>query len=306
MFNIGKMCKVFNVRRSSYYNWLDSSLSLRANESQQLTGQILKVYANSKGTYGSPRIASELNRQGIKVSRPRVARLMQKAKIRSIIKRKFRVTTDSAHKFSIMENKLGRGFKPGIIGATWVSDITYIKTRQGWLYLTTVIDLGDRKIIGWALSSTMKTIETVIPAFKMAQKNRPIIRELLFHSDRGVQYACNEFRDLLAKNLLVTRSMSRKGNCWDNAVAESFFKTLKAECVYQNKLETKQQAALLIFEYIEIWYNRKRLHSALGYTSPQDFEKQLNKQQQTAKLSRVGYKNKQLPIYKPLTVLLWC
>ena len=149
---------------------------------------------------------------------------------------------------------------------------------QGWLYLTTVIDLGDRKVIGWALSSGMKATETVIPAFKMAQKNRPITNDLLFHSDRGVQYACNEFRDLLGKNALITRSMSRKGNCWDNAVAESFFKTLKAECVYQNKFETKQQAALIIFEYIEIWYNRKRLHSALGYMSPQDFEKQLNKQ----------------------------
>ncbi len=279
MFNIGKMCRVFRVSRSGYYAWLDNSLSVRANENQKLTGQILKVYADSKNTYGSPRIAKELNREGIKVSRPRVARLMQKAKIRSVIKRKFRATTDSEHKFAIVENKLERNFKPGIIGAAWVSDITYIKTRQGWLYLTTVIDLGDRKVIGWALSASMKAIETVMPAFKMAQKNRPITEEMLFHSDRGVQYACNEFKNLLDKYPLVKRSMSRKGNCWDNAVAESFFKTLKAECVYQNIFETKQQAALIVFEYIEIWYNRKRLHSALGYLSPQDFEKQLlNKQ----------------------------
>lgn len=272
------MCKIFKVSRSGFYSWLNSdALSFRGNENQRLTGQILKVHADSKGTYGSPRIASELNSRGIKVSRPRVARLMKKAKIRSV-KRKFRVTTDSNHKFAIMENKLERNFKPGIIGTAWVSDITYIKTGQGWLYLTTVIDLGDRRMIGWALSSGMKAAETVIPAFKMAQKNRPIIQELLFHSDRGVQYACNEFRDLLGKNVLIIRSMSRKGNCWDNAVAESFFKTPKAECVYQNKLETRQQAALMIFEYIEIWYNRKRLHSALRYMSPQDFEKQLNKQ----------------------------
>ena len=277
-FDIGKMCKIFKVCRSGFYASMDSGLSFRGNENQQLTAQILKVHTNSKSTYGSPRIARELNRQGIKVSRPRVARLMQKAKIRSITKRKFRVTTDSEHKFPVTENKLARDFKPGIIRATWVSDITYIKTRQGWLYLTTVIDLGDRKVIGWALSSGMKAIETVIPAFRMAQKNRPIIRKLLFHSDRGVQYACNEFRDLLAKNSLVERSMSRKGNCWDNAVAESFFKTLKAECVYQNKFETRQRAAMTIFEYIESWYNRRRLHSALGYLSPQDFEKQLNKQ----------------------------
>jgi len=220
---------------------------VRANENQKPTSQILKVYADSKSTYGSPRITRELNKQGIKVSRLRVARLMQKAKIRSIIKRKFKVTTDSEHKYATMENKLGRDFKPGIIGAAWVSDITYIKTRQGWLYLTTVIDLGDRKVIGWALTQTMKATETVIPAFKMAQMNRPITTKLLFHSDRGVQYGCNEFRDLLNKNPLITRSMGRKGNCWDNAVAESFFKTLKAECVYQNNFENKQQAALLIF-----------------------------------------------------------
>lgn len=278
IFAVGKMCKMFKVSRSGFYNWLDSGLSFRGNENQLVTIRIAKVHADSKGTYGSPRIARELNSQGIKISRPRVARLMQKAKIRSIIKKKFKATTDSEHKYLTAENRLERNFKPGTTGKIWVSDITYIKTRQGWLYLTTVIDLGDRKVIGWALSSGMKTIETVIPAFKMAQKNRPIIWELLFHSDRGVQYACNEFRNLLEKNPQITRSMSRKGNCWDNAVAESFFKTLKAECIYQNKLETKQQAALLIFEYIEIWYNRKRLHSALGYMSPQNFEKQLNKQ----------------------------
>ena len=211
MFNIGKMCKVFNVSRSGYYKWLESSLSLRDNENQQFTAQILKVYADSKSTYGSPRIARELNRQGIKVSRPRVARLMQKAKIRSIIKRKFRATTDSEHKYAIAENRLERNFNPGKTGRAWVSGITYIKTNQGWLYLTTVIDLGDRKVIGWALSSTVKATETVIPAFKMAKRNRPIIRELLFHSDQGVQYACNEFRDLLNTNPFITRSMSRKG-----------------------------------------------------------------------------------------------
>lgn len=269
---------LFKVSRSGYYKWLKDDLSFRGKENQRLTAQILKVHTDSKGTYGSPRIAGELNRQGIKVSRPRVARLMQQAKIRSIIKRKFRVTTDSSHRFPIAENKLARNFKPGTIGAAWVSGITYIKTKQGWLYLTTVIDLGDRKVIGWALSQAMKAVDTVIPAFKMAQRNRPITAELIFHSDRGVQYACNEFSNLLDNNSLVKRSMSRKGNCWDNAVAESFFKTLKAECVYQNRWETRQQAALIVFEYIEIWYNRKRLHSALGYRSPQEFEKLLNKQ----------------------------
>ncbi len=236
----------FKVSRSAFYAWLNNSHCIRKENNCRLTGQILKVYADSKRTYGSPRIAIGLNRRGIKVSRPRVARLMQKAKIRGIIKRRFRVTTDSGHKFSIRENRLERSFKPGVIGIAWVSDITYIKTKQGWLYLTTVVDIGDRKVIGWALSSTMKAIETVIPAFKMAKRNRLITTELVFHSDRGVQYACNEFRDLLDSNPLIRRSMGRKGNCWDNAVAESFFKTLKTECVYQNRFETQQQAALLI------------------------------------------------------------
>ncbi len=278
MFNIGKMCKMFKVSRSGFYSWAKAVPSKRAQSDLKLLSEINMVYHCSKRTYGSPRIAYVLHQRNIMVSRQKVARLMKKENIRSVIKKKFRATTDSEHKYAIVENRLERNFKPGTTGSVWVSDITYIKTGQGWLYLTTVIDLGDRKVIGWALSATMKATETVIPAFKMAQKNRPIIRELLFHSDRGVQYACNEFRDLLDKCPLIKRSMSRKGNCWDNAVAESFFKTLKAECVYQNKFENKQQAALLIFEYIEIWYNRKRLHSALGYKSPQEFGKQLNNQ----------------------------
>ncbi len=213
MFTIGKLCKVFKVSRSGYYTWLNSSLSLTANESQRLANQILIIYADSNSNYGRPRIAKELNSRGIKVSRPRVLRLMKKAKIRSVIKRKFRATTDSVHKFAIVENKLECNFKPSTTSIVWVSDITYIKIRQGWLYLTTVINLDDRKVLSWALSATTKAKEIVIQAFKMAQRNRPIIRELLSHSDHGVQYACNEFRNLLEKNLLIIRSMSRKGNC---------------------------------------------------------------------------------------------
>jgi len=161
--------------------------------------EILEAFVNSKKIYGSPRITPELHKKNISVSRVRVARMMKRAKLRSIVKKKFKVTTDSNHKFPVPENKLDRDFKPGILGAAWVSDITYIRTKKGWLYLTTVIDLGDRKIIGWALSVTMKAIDTVIPAFKMAQMTRPITQELIFHSDRGVQYACNEFRCLLKK-----------------------------------------------------------------------------------------------------------
>ena len=158
------------------------------------------------------------------------------------------------------------------------ADAAYIKTTQGWLCLTINLGLADRKIIGWSLSSTMKAVDTVIPAWKMAQKNRSITTKLIFHSDRGIQYACNEFKSLLDKNPLVIRSMSRKGNCWDNAVAESFFKTSKVECVYQNKFINKQQAAIVVFEYIEIWYNKNRQHSALGYVSPKEYEELLNMQ----------------------------
>jgi len=256
--------------------------SKRSIENDLIEAEVRQSFENSKKIYGSPRISLELNKKNIKVSRPRVARMMRKAKLRSIVKKQFKVTTDSSHKFPVPENILDRDFKPGIISAVWVSDITYIRTKKGWLYLTTVIDLGDRKILGWALSLTMKAIDTVIPAFKMAQKRRPITQELIFHSDQGVQYACNEFRCLLEKNPLITRSMSRKGNCWDNAVAESFFKTLKAECIYQHKFADKEQAALVVFEYIETWYNRKRLHSALGYQSPEEFGKNLNKQKNAA------------------------
>ncbi len=278
MFPIEKMCLVFKVSRAGYYAWLGSTPSNRSKENQIIVQEIMEAFEDNKNLYGSPRITRVLNRKGIKVSRPRVARMMRKAGLRSVVKKKFKVTTDSNHKFAIPENILDRDFVPGTLGAAWVSDITYIKTKQGWLYLTTVIDLGDRKVIGWALSVTMKAIDTVIPAFNMAQKNRPVTQDLIFHSDQGIQYACNEFRNLLEKNPLITRSMSRKGNCWDNAVAESFFKTLKAECIYQHKLTDKQQAALVVFEYIEAWYNRKRLHSALGYMSPDEYGKTLNKQ----------------------------
>ena len=270
------MCAVFKVSRSRFYTWLSNGLSDKSIENQTLIDKIIVIHGDSKQTYGSPRVTQELYKLGVKVSRSRVARLMKKAKIRSIVKRKFRVTTDSEHTYPVVANKLNRQFKVEKIATAWVSDITYIKTTQGWLYLTIILDLADRKIIGWSLSSTMKAIDTVIPAWKMAQKNRNITAELIFHSDRGIQYACNEFKSLLDKNPLVIRSMSRKGNCWDNAVAESFFKTLKAECVYQNKFINKQQAAIVVFEYIETWYNRKRQHSALGYMSPKEFEELLN------------------------------
>ena len=266
------MCKVFCISRSSYYKWLKGGLPKRKLEAGILTKEIKEIFKMSKGTYGSPRIAAELKRKGFKASRPRVAKLMRENGLKSKVRKKYRVTTDSNHKYPIAKNLLGRNFSPGAICKSWVSDITYVRTKQGWLYLTIILDLFDRQVIGWSLSKTMLTSDTVIPAWKMAVSKRKISGELIFHSDRGVQYACKEFTRLLKANSLVMQSMSRKANCWDNAVAESFFKTLKTEWVYHQKYKTIEEAELSVFEYIEIWYNRKRLHSALGYCTPVEFE----------------------------------
>jgi transposase InsO family protein len=225
--------------------------------------RIRKIYYDSKKTYGSPRITIALRNEGIIISRRRVAKLMKKQNLQSIIRKKYVVTTDSKHNYPVVENKLNRDFHVDGTGKVWVSDITYIKTSQGWLFLTVIIDLGDRKVIGWSLSKSLKALDTSIPAWIMAIKNRPITQKLIFHSDRGVQYACNEFKNLLAGYKLVERSMSRKGDCWDNAVAESFFKNLKVEWVYRNKYKTRKQAAISIFEYIETWYNTGRIHTTL-------------------------------------------
>jgi transposase InsO family protein len=269
------MCKVLKVSKSGYYKWLTSRPSKRYVDNQALMKKIQEIHKMSKQTYGSPRITQELLDNRVKVSRPRVARLMRKAGIRGKTPKKYVVTTNSKHKFPIADNLLDRNFKVGEIGRVWVSDITYIATAQGWLYLTTVIDLGDRKVIGWSLSNSLKAKYTSIKAFRMAVNNRPIINELIFHSDRGVQYACHEFTSLLKAYRKVNQSMSRKGNCWDNAVAESFFKTLKSEWTNWYKYQSVKQAALSVFEYIEGWYNVKRKHSALGYKSPAEFEKLL-------------------------------
>jgi transposase InsO family protein len=271
-FSIEKMCSVLKVSRSGYYSWLCSEPSNRAMENADLTVRIRKIHAKSRNTYGSPRIAKELRAQGIPASRPRVARLMRCAGLRSIVARKYRVaTTDSKHGFHVADNLLDRDFRTGIIGRAWVSDLTYIRTTEGWLYLTTVIDLADRTVIGWALSDNMTAQDTSVAAWKMAVRNRAVAKDLIFHSDRGVQYACNDFTKLLKACTNVRQSMSRKGNCWDNAVAESFFRTLKSECTdHLNKLNRKQ-TGIAVFEYIECWYNTHRRHSALNYLTPLEY-----------------------------------
>ena len=266
------MCKVLKVSRSSFYEWLNSKPSKRAIETEMITEKIRKIYFESQQRYGSPKITVELHEEGIKASRPRVARIMKLEGIKSIVNKKHRVcTTDSKHSYPVPPNILNRNFTVEEAGKVWLSDITYIKVRKSWLYLTVVMDLYDRKIIGWAMSNGMSADQTTIPALNMAMKNRSFNQDLIFHSDRGVQYACKEFRDRLT-NKKIVQSMSRKGNCWDNAVMESFFKNLKSETTY-GSYESESIAKMAIFEYIEGWYNRKRKHSALGFKSPEQFGK---------------------------------
>ena len=276
-FPVEKMCTVLKVSMGGYYFWLEAKAGPRHERRVHLLTKIKEMHERSKQRYGSPRICKDLNALGIKISRPRVARVMREAGIRSIVSKKYRVcTTDSNHAFKASENLLNRDFQVAATGEKWVSDLTYIRTDQGWLYLTMIMDLADRKIIGWALSNGMKASETTVAAWNMALKNRPVQKDtLLLHSDRGVQYACDEFRKAI-KIYEVKQSMSRKGDCWDNAVSESFFKTLKTELIYHRDYETKADAALEIFEYIEVWYNRKRRHSALDYHTPEEFETKLN------------------------------
>jgi putative transposase len=246
------MCQVLQVSVSGFYYWLQHPVSVREKKQQKLLASIKEVYQKSSCRYGSPRIAVELREQGIMASRPRVARLMRKAHLRSITRKKYRVqTTDSNHSYTIAENHLNRNFSAKELAKKWVSDLTYIRTLEGWLYLTMILDLADRKIVGWALSATMEAKDTTVASWQMALNNRPLHGKLLFHSDRGVQYACQEFSDQL-KDKPVLQSMSRKGNCWVNAVAESFFKTMKTEMVYHCSYQTKAQAKLAVFEYVEI------------------------------------------------------
>jgi transposase InsO family protein len=262
------MCKVLEVSSSGYYYWRKHPVGIRQLKQAQLLDDIRQVHAQSESRYGSPRIADELRERGVKTSRNRVARLMHKAAIRSIMYKKYRVqTTDSSHDYPIAKNLLNRDFTADRPGQKWVSDITYIPTGEGWLYLTTVLDLADRKVIGWALSDSLKAVDTSVAALRMALKNRRIEGQLLFHSDRGVQYACTEFQNQL-KGLPVVQSMSRQGNCWDNAVAESFFKTFKSELVNHADFPSRAAARLATFTYIEVWYNRQRRHSRLNYQTP--------------------------------------
>tara|TARA_B110000014_G_C20063734_1_gene554172 strand:+ start:489 stop:1337 length:849 start_codon:yes stop_codon:yes gene_type:complete len=275
--SVEKMCELLEVSRNAYYNWKKDRQAKRKAFKAMITKEVLAIHELSKQSYGSPRITKTLHRKGILVSRQFVARIMKSQGIRASQPPKFVVTTDSDHNNPIAKNLLNRKFEVHELGKVWVSDITYIKVKSDWAYLTTVIDLADRKVIGWSVSADMTTENTVIKAWNRAKINRPIINELLFHSDRGVQYTSNRFRNILSHNKNVTQSMSRKGNCWDNAVAESFFKTIKHERLNQYNFKSIQEVKRVVFEYIEYWYNRMRLHSALAYKTP--FEREIELKQ---------------------------
>ena len=270
-FNIQKLCKALSVSRSGYYEWRKRTPGKREQENEKLLDEIKKIHKDSRETYGSPRITLELHKLGYSCSRPRVARIMGRHDIYAKTKRKFKpTTTDSNHDEPISPNLLKQKFTAEEYNQIWVSDITYIRTSAGWLYLTVIIDLYNRQVVGWSMSHRLTAETTTVAALIHAKQRQQPPKGLIFHSDRGVQYACKKFRKKIAEYKMV-QSMSGKGNCYDNAVAESFFKTLKTELVYFEKYITRKQAQSSIFEYIEVFYNRKRIHSTLGYKTPMEF-----------------------------------
>lgn len=271
-YSIEKICRILHVSRSGYYQWLGRDKSIRKKMDDELKEKIRAIYEQSKKRYGSPRIHQALRDQGIRCGKKRVERLMHEMGICARYKRKFKVTTNSKHNYSVAQNLLNRKFQVDASNKVWVADITYIRTWEGWLYLATVMDLFSRKIVGWAMSETMSA-ELAVSALKMAIQCRKPSKGLMHHSDRGVQYASKAYQKVLKKWGMVC-SMSRKGNCWDNAPAESFFSTLKTECISDKVYLSRAQARREIFEYIEIDYNRKRMHSSIGNMTPEFFENQ--------------------------------
>ncbi len=267
-FPVKKMCQVFEVSRSGYYNWLKNKDKYDKKE-ESLIEEIKSIFESSRETYGSPRVHLGLKKMNIEVSKSTVARRMKGLEISPNLKRKFKNTTDSEHNLKVSPNILNREFTVSKLGKVWVSDITYIRLRHSFVYLTTVIDLADRMVVGWNLSNNMTDQDTIMAAFKKAIKYRPISPNLIFHSDRGSQYASKDFRKLLEEEKCI-QSMSRKGNCWDNAVAESFFKTIKVESLYRYKFENAAEVYSAIFDYIDGWYNTQRIHSTLGGKSPRE------------------------------------
>jgi putative transposase len=259
------------ISRSTYYEWLNNpGRCNRTEKNEELIEMIKRIFEEGRGTYGARRIKKLLAKQNEIVSRRRISRLMKEAKLVCKTRYKFRATTDSKHNMPVARNLLERKFNVVRANRYYVGDITYIPTEEGWLYLATVIDLYSRRVVGWSMSNRMRT-ELVNNALLMAIWQRKPPKGLIWHTDRGSQYASDSHRKIL-KDHHIVQSMSRKGDCWDNAVAESFFHTLKTELTHQHKFKTREEAKHVIFEYIEVFYNRIRAHSANDYLSPAEFE----------------------------------
>lgn len=269
-YPIRLLCRVLMVARSGYYAWLGRPLSSRAKTNERLLVKIRAIHAASRGTYGSPRVHRTLRTPQEPVSENRVARLMRVGGIRSKHRRKFRVTTNSSHRRPVAPNVLSREFSAAEPNRAWVGDITFIWTREGWLYLAVLIDLYSRIVVGWSMSERV-TDDLTLGALKMALAHRRPSAGLLHHSDQGSQYTSAGYRRLLEDHN-ITASMSRRGNCWDNAVAESFYATLEKELLLDWDVPGRDEARREIFDFIEIFYNRERLHSTLGYMSPLNYE----------------------------------
>jgi putative transposase len=279
-FPITQSCAVLGVSRAGFYAWRKRPVAARVGADQRLAVEVAAIHAESRRRYGSPRVHRELRARGQRVGRDRVARLMRTQGLRARAPRRFRTTTDSQHALPIAPNVLARRFTAPAPNTIWVTDMTYLWTLEGWLYLVVILDLFSRRVVGWAMSERM-TRQLTLDALTMALTHRQPVRGLIHHSDRGSQYASHDYRRLLAAHGIVC-SMSRRGDCWDNAVAESFFSTLKLELVYETAWRTRAEARADVFQYVEGFYNGQRLHSSLGYLSPVAFERQYDQQERAA------------------------
>lgn len=269
------MCEFFAVSRAGFYAWLKRPESQRKRENKRLGALIKESFELSRGTYGYRRVHKDLQEKNEICSEYLVTRLMKQQALRAKARRKFKVTTDSRHNKPIHENILQRQFHAVKPNQRWVTDITYIPTMEGWLYLAVIMDLYSRRIVGWSMSNRLQEL-LVIDAMRMALFRRKVKSSLLLHSDRGSQYASDNFQKLLREND-INCSMSRKGNCWDNAAMESFFHSLKTECVNHENFKTRDDAKKIIFDYIEVFYNKQRRHSFLNYMSPENYEELASK-----------------------------
>ena len=269
-FYLNSMSEVLKVSRSGYYAWINRPMSARQKYNTYLTERIRSIHEQRKRVYGCLRITAELKYEGFSCSKNRIARLMRKQGITARTKRRFRITTNSNHKLPVANNLVEMQFNPQKKNSLWTTDITYIRTSEGWLYLSVILDLWSRAIISWKADRSMDE-NLVIKTLGKALKDRKPTDELILHSDRGSQYASLRLRNMLRDNN-IKQSMSSKGNCYDNAPTESFFSTLKRELVYRERFKTREEAKQKLFEYIEVFYNRQRRHSSLGYLSPMQFE----------------------------------